>query len=210
MSARRLGIDWASIELDYRAGTVSVRAIAKKYGVSDAGILKRAKAESWSRDLKAKIRAEAERKVSTSAVSTQVSGAGAVSAANEKVIVDANATLQANLTLEQRGDIQALRSLVAKFQAQVERFAENDEDRDAMAQLMAGLLAGDDPKAVQKATIAVRKVLNTTTGLDCLDKLTRSYERVFKLQRVAFGISNTDENPEDTYETRLLRLAETQ
>ena len=46
-------IDWAGIERDFRAGVMSVREIAKWYGVSHTGINKKAKAEGWAREQKA-------------------------------------------------------------------------------------------------------------------------------------------------------------
>lgn len=43
-------IDWAGIERDFRAGVMSVREIAKWYGVSHTAINKKAKAEGWERE----------------------------------------------------------------------------------------------------------------------------------------------------------------
>ncbi len=43
--------DWAAIEIDYRAGQLSNRALAEKYGVSDTAIRKKAKAEGWEKAL---------------------------------------------------------------------------------------------------------------------------------------------------------------
>jgi hypothetical protein len=43
-------IDWKGIERDYRAGVMSIREIAKWYGVSHTAINKRAKAEGWTRE----------------------------------------------------------------------------------------------------------------------------------------------------------------
>lgn len=42
-------IDWAGIERDYLAGVMSVREIAKWYGVSHTAINKKAKIEGWVR-----------------------------------------------------------------------------------------------------------------------------------------------------------------
>ncbi|WP_145498528.1 terminase small subunit [Yersinia bercovieri] len=39
--------DWRGIERDYRSGALSIRELAKKYGVSDTAVRKRAKAEEW-------------------------------------------------------------------------------------------------------------------------------------------------------------------
>ncbi|WP_157975389.1 hypothetical protein [Photorhabdus sp. CRCIA-P01] len=43
--------DWEGIERDYRSGLISIREIAKKYGISDAAIRKRAKTEEWVRTI---------------------------------------------------------------------------------------------------------------------------------------------------------------
>jgi hypothetical protein len=47
-------IDWAGIERDYRAGVMSIREIAKWYGVTDTAIRKKAKAEGWVREAQPK------------------------------------------------------------------------------------------------------------------------------------------------------------
>lgn len=47
--ARRDDIDWTAIEAAFRAGTLSNRQIAERFGVSEANIRKRAKAGDWVR-----------------------------------------------------------------------------------------------------------------------------------------------------------------
>jgi hypothetical protein len=39
--------DWAQIKIDFEAGDVSVREVARRHGISDTAIHKRAKAENW-------------------------------------------------------------------------------------------------------------------------------------------------------------------
>ena len=48
--------DWEAIEREHRAGQLSLREIARKYGITDTAIRKKAKAEGWSRDLTEKVR----------------------------------------------------------------------------------------------------------------------------------------------------------
>lgn len=48
--------DWEAIEREYRAGSISVRAIADKHGITEGAIRKKAKAESWKRALAEKVR----------------------------------------------------------------------------------------------------------------------------------------------------------
>lgn len=49
MRKKSKAIDWKAIERDYRAGVMSVREIAKWYGLSDTAIHKKAKADGWER-----------------------------------------------------------------------------------------------------------------------------------------------------------------
>lgn len=46
-------IDWAGIERDYRAGVMTVREIARWYGVSHTAINKKSKEQGWERKPKA-------------------------------------------------------------------------------------------------------------------------------------------------------------
>ncbi|MFS1538546.1 MAG: hypothetical protein ACL7BU_07420 [Candidatus Phlomobacter fragariae] len=48
--------DWEAIESAYRAGSLSVRAIADKHGVTEGAIRKRAKKNGWLRNLTEKVR----------------------------------------------------------------------------------------------------------------------------------------------------------
>lgn len=57
--------DWEAIESAYRAGSLSIRAIAEKHGVSHTAINNRAAKEGWQRDLTQKVRAATQAKVSS-------------------------------------------------------------------------------------------------------------------------------------------------
>ena len=49
--------DWEAIEKAYRAGSMSIRSIADKYGTKEGTIRSRAKKNGWMRDLTEKVRA---------------------------------------------------------------------------------------------------------------------------------------------------------
>lgn len=54
-------IDWARVEMDFTAGAESIRAIARRYGISEVSIRRRAKKYGWVRrygDRLAAIRAQ--------------------------------------------------------------------------------------------------------------------------------------------------------
>lgn len=55
-TGRKKSPNWEEIEALYRAGQLSIRAIADVHGVSDTAIRKRASANAWERDLTDKVR----------------------------------------------------------------------------------------------------------------------------------------------------------
>ena len=46
----RKAVDWEAVEREYRAGIRSLKDIGAEFGVSDAGIVKRAKRDGWERE----------------------------------------------------------------------------------------------------------------------------------------------------------------
>lgn len=136
--------NWATIEVDYRAGVKSLRAMAEEHGITHGAINKRAKRDGWTRDLTAKIQARADELVSRAAVSTEVSTAKAVT---EQVVVEVNASLQAQTKLLQRGDAGKLRRLCEQLEAEL--FAAGS-DAEALRAAVATLAeAADQPPEVE-------------------------------------------------------------
>lgn len=101
MSAEKQ-VDWKAIEADYRAGIKTLRQIADEHGITHGAINKKAKVQGWTRDLKAKIVAKAEEKVSKAQVSSEVSKQ---ELATEKEIVEANADVLAKADMLNRSDV---------------------------------------------------------------------------------------------------------
>lgn len=60
MTEEKKPTDWERIELDYRAGILTLREMAKDGGVTEGAIRKRAKRDDWTRDLAGKIKARAD------------------------------------------------------------------------------------------------------------------------------------------------------
>lgn len=190
MSARKV-IDWEAVEFHYRSGIRSLKDMGKEYGVSDAGILKKAKVLGWTRDLAAKIKSKADAKVSAAAVSAEVSVA---KAANEVAVVEANAELQYRVRMEHRQDIGRTRKLFQALLSEVEA-ASTTEGQGLIAQLFALLNDEPDPDSAdadRKRYDAMRRrldlVLSTSGRIDSAKKLTEMLERLVKMEREAFGI----------------------
>ena len=93
-------IDWERVELDYRAGILSLREIGEACDVSPAMILKRAKKYAWERDLAARIMAKAEAEVNKATVNAQVNAEH--KAFTEKLAVEVNGLAVAQIILKHR------------------------------------------------------------------------------------------------------------
>lgn len=192
MAAHAKSIDWEAVEVQYRAGIRSLKDIGAEFGVSDAGIIKRAKRHGWVRDLKAKIIAKAEAKVRAAAVSEKVSER---KAQTEQTVVEANAELQFRIRMEHRQDIGRARTLFGQMLGELEVFT--DGDGQALIERLQAMTdppdANESPEAATKRVAAMRKRLNELFALsgriDSGKKLVEILEKVVKLEREAFGIT---------------------
>lgn len=97
--------DWERIEIEYRAGILSLREMADQFGVSVAYIRKKANEESWTRDLSAKIKARTDALVHKAECTESAQK-------TEKETVESAAQNRVNIKLSHRGDIREARKLV--------------------------------------------------------------------------------------------------
>jgi len=130
-------IDWESVETQYRIGIRSLKDIGLEFGVSDAAIIKRARRDSWVRDLKAKIQAKAEAKVSASLVSDRVSP---LTAANERQIIEAGSDAIVRVSLAQRKRITRHSEALEKLQEELEASTDDLAVRVDISKKMSDIL----------------------------------------------------------------------
>lgn len=189
----KLQTDWERIELDYRAGILSVREIADARGVSHTAIGKRAKKEGWSRDLKAKIQAKADALVAKREVAKEVAKERLET---EKVIVEANAEVVARIRMDHRRDIARSRSLSMSLLQELENCTFSQDLFEELGELIIGPpIFGDDPsdKAAerrrQKLQDAFDKALSLPSRVDSMKKLSESLRVLVTMEREAYSIA---------------------
>ena len=185
-------IDWNAVELEYRAGIRSLRAIGEQFGVTDAGIIKRAKRDGWERDLKARIQAATEAKLAELAipVSPEVSAAKLVS---ETEIVNANSATQVDVILETRKDIQRAANIVGNLLGELE---ETTGNRVLFSDL-GELLRNPDEKNTDKLNDVYHKAISMPGRVSAMKSLTDALKTLIGLKRQAYGLSDNSNGDAD-------------
>lgn len=195
-------IDWAAIEIDYRAGMKPLRQIASEHSITHGAVNQKAKRSGWERDLKAKIAAKAEAKLSKAAVSDSVSKAKAVS---ERVVVEANAEAQMRIRLAHRTDIAAVRKLCMSLFAELER--ESRPEQIEALENLGDLMRAPDARGMDKLNEVYRAVIALPERTKTLKALAESMRMLIALEREAFGIVvAADEGPKGVDAAEVVRL----
>lgn len=204
-------IDWFTIEGEYRAGLKSVRLIAREQGVSHVALIKKAELLGWSRDLTAKIAAEAAARLqvdaakeaakavtsaANSAVTTDTKNqlpkskvVTPVHKVSESEIVDANAERQFQVLKCQRTDISAHRDLANKLLAELMATTTDIGLFEQLGELLDE--SGANEKGIwveDKLNKIYRAVISLGGRVDASKKLGDTLATLIKLEREAYGI----------------------
>lgn len=195
--AKKAPIDWERVELDFRAGTLTLREIGEANGVSHTAIRKRAEKEGWSRDLNAKIKAKAEELVSKAEVSKTVSKEEAETkkvSENDRVLADA--TRIANIKLKHRAGVGRMQGVFDDALSRVEVLVRESAVLDELGELMDK--GPDDKGRLDKLNEAYLKVIALPGAVDALKKMVETGERLVKLDYLVQGIDHAVDPSVDT------------
>ncbi len=159
--------DWEAIEREYRAGQLSIRAIAAAHGVTDTAIRKKAKAEVWERALAEKVRQAVREKL----VRTDGSQDGShPQRASDAEIIEGAALRGLNIVTSHRKDLQQLHGL-----------------KRVLAERLSTYMQGvspDGPCLGEKESPG-----------DLLEKLSRITARLIPLERQAHNLDAEPDEP---------------
>jgi hypothetical protein len=184
--AEKSNINWSGVELAYRANIKSLKAIGSEFGLSDAGVFKRAKRDGWTRDLGAKIRAKAEAKVRAATVNAEVSAKTRVS---ENQVIEACAEMQKDAVLSHRADIQRSRRLAMLLLEELELATTNND----MLRRLSELMLAPDKNGMDKLHDQYLRIIAMPGRVDSLKKLSETLRTLIVLEREAFGIDAKDD-----------------
>lgn len=182
--------DWERIEVDYRAGILSVREIAKRQGTSHVLIAKRAKREGWIRDLSAKIRAKADDLVAKQTVAKdkeQTSSQKELTA----VVIAENSEQLASVMLTQRRSVSRAHALCMRLLEELEATTTEPE----LFAHLGEFLREEGGEAAAKRSAAYEKVITLTSRIDNVKKLGETLKNLVTLERDIYGLSNPEPPP---------------
>jgi hypothetical protein len=188
--------DWEAIESAYRAGLLSIREIASQHGITHGAINKRAKRDGWERDLSSKIKNKADSLVSKKEVSTQVSSENKL---NERILIEANAEVIANIRMEHRGDIRKARNIT---NALFEELGAECADIELFKKL-GELLANPDQNGRDKLNEVYMAVISMPERVKSMKALSETLKNLITLERQAYNI---DDTPKDNSVSQLSDL----
>lgn len=190
--------DWERIEADYRAGLLSLRAIAAKDGhVTEGAIRKKARKLEWARDLKARIRARAEELVRKEMVRTVGPQYATASEATETAIIQDNAEILAHVQLTQRRAISKARQILAGLFAELES-ATDDRPAVELIQDPSQALRNsgyDDSIANGAGRAALSKALSLPARAGTAKALADAMRTLVTLEREAWGMDDGQAAP---------------
>lgn len=177
-------IDWDAIEPHYRAGIRSLKDIGEEFSVSDAGIIKHAKRFKWTRNLKGKIQALAEKKVSELEVSEGVSVEGKLTEAQR---VDFDSTQIAQIHYRERKDLIAIRERFRSMFLEFGQLCDQQEDLSKLGEMMA-----NPNVTVDRMQAAYQRVISFEGRIDSGKKLVETIRILFDLEAKVFKLHDID------------------
>jgi hypothetical protein len=180
------GIDWETIEREYRAGILSLRDIAAKHGLSETAIRKRAKKHEWERDLTQRVH----ERVRTALVrSVEARGDNAHQTKTEREIVEQAAATVVEVVRQHREDIRRTAALVARL---TEQLSDAADCRERLRDLIEEETAKDRSPNRRVAMLrAVAIPAHAGTAKD----LSIAMKNLVGLERQAFNVPAIDPDP---------------
>lgn len=183
MAGIKKDIDRVALEMEYRAGILPYRELAKKFGISAARITQIAGEEEWERDLTAKIQAKTEAKLNRAMLNA------IVNKPSENQIVEIVAEVQATIVIKQQGRIGRHLGLSQALLAELESQTIDRELYENLAELMVN----PDKNGMDKLNELYRKVITTSQRIDSHKKAVETEKALIAMERQAFNIGDAIE-----------------
>lgn len=185
--------DWERVEIDYRAGVLSIREVGRLRNISDKAIRNRAKEYGWERDLSAKVN----EKVRAELVRSESAPADLKT---EQAIINEGAAVQVNVVRGHRKAIKRGNELVEKLTEQlfeaINSRPELENDIDAET--------ADDKSTERKNRM--KKSVSLEKHAQIANSLAQATKIWIGLERQAFNIVEQEERKDDPLSSLISRI----
>ena len=178
-------LDWERIEVDYRAGLLSLREIAQQHGISHQAIAKRAKSSDWVKDLSAKIRLKAESLVAKTLVDSKVDRK---KASTDKEIVQVNAQKVADVSISHRTDIQRARAINNNLLLELE--GQTGAENVALIQQLGEIMRQPDDKGQDRRNDLYLKIISLPERSKTMKTLADGMRVLVDMERQAYNMDD--------------------
>ena len=176
---KKQNIDWGMVEMEFRAGQVSIRAIAQEYSVSEGAIRKRAKRENWQRDLANRVLSRVHDKLERS--TQQVRSPNAIS---EESIIESAASRTMGIIDIHRTAADRARKVIEVLTKRIEDvLAIDKEDVERYTD------KSDDSTLVRDISKAMS--LNSLTS--SAKNIAGALDTLITIERKAYGLDNVED-----------------
>lgn len=194
-------VDWDALYPHYHAGIRAFKDIGAEFGVSDAAIIKKARKEGWTRDLKGKIQAKADKLVSAAMVSAEVSAETKVT---EKLTIEVEAEIQSRIRLGHRKDVGRSRTLAMRLMEELEAQTAQVPELAQLGELMYS----PDDKGIDKLNELYQKIISLPGRTKTMKDLGETLKTLIGLERQAFGLDTAPPTNADPFTAMLHRIAQ--
>lgn len=180
----RKTFDWDAIEKEYRAGQLSNREIAAKYGPTETAIRKRAKRDGWTRDLRDQVRKATADKLVRAEVrkpDTQ----------DDDRVVDQVSDRAVEIVLSHRKDIREGREMTSLL---FEELRDGTANRVLLHELVDQIAESEEWN--ERARSAAMRAISLPQRAGVLRDLANSMKVLQGLERTAYNIDDKDK-PKD-------------
>lgn len=179
--------DWEAVERDYRAGTLSIREVAKKHGLSDTGVRKKATVQGWERNLSSRVNEQVR-------VALVRNTGRTANPQSEQEIIDNATDLVVGIVQGQQKRIAKQTALVDFLTDQLLEAAQNRPELEAEIEEQT-----KDDRSGERRSRLLRAV-SLPTHTSAAVNLTNAMKSLVGMERQAYNISDTTapENPLDS------------
>lgn len=185
-SGKRPDVDWAAIERDYRVGQLTVREIARQYGIAASSITRRAEKNGWARDFSDEIRAKTQAALLRNTESATPER-NAPTREDLAVAVETNVSL----VLGHRKGLARLRIIAEKLATQLD--ADSDDIKDIEEAIEEETAGDKNPERRNRMLKAVS--LGSRAGI--ARELSQVLKNLIPLERQAFNLDEKGSSDPD-------------